>query len=128
MVYLKVHPLYSYDWKEETNHGMYLGLVRIKARPAFMRFRLRGLSGGFGRRFGDTFGYRRLVAQHPDPQYTIDRARINFDIDDYYTERPMMVLDQFMYSLSFPRVRMVKVVWVCLGVSETCRTMYHSFR
>ena len=38
MVYLKVHPLYSYEWKEETNHGMYLGPMRVEARPAFMRF------------------------------------------------------------------------------------------
>ena len=61
MVYLKVHLLYSYEWKEETNHGMYLGPVRVEARPAFMHFRLGGLLGGFVRRFGDTFGYRRLV-------------------------------------------------------------------
>ena len=106
---------------------MYLGPVRVEARPAFMRFRLGGLPGGFVRRFGDTFGYRRLVARRPDPRYTIDRTRVNFDFDEYYTERLMMVLDQFKYSLSFPRVRMVKVVWVHFGVSEACWTMYHSF-
>ena len=72
MVYLKVHPLYSYEWKEETNHGMYLGPVHIEVRPAFMRFRLRGLLGGFVRRFGDTFGYRRLVARRQDLRYTIN--------------------------------------------------------
>lgn len=127
-VYLKVEPLYSYEWKDETNHGIYFGPVRIVARPEFMRYRLGGLPGGFVRRYGDTFAYRRLVARRPDPRYTIDHTRVDFNFAEYYAERPRMVLNEFKFSLSFPRVRMVKVVWVCLGVSETCWTMYHSFR
>ena len=95
MVYLKVEPLHSYEWKDEAKHGRYLGPVRIVGRLTFMRYRLGNLPGGFVRRFGDVFSYHSLIARRPDITRIIRRNEINFENNFNYSETPAEVLNEF---------------------------------